>query len=624
MIPARLSIGLCAAALLAGAATAASPAAQPSRPAPAAAAARAFADGIRAEIEAVLRALEDNGDFAAARTSLEQIFDRVIAYAPLKDGALFRDAAFALRLVTFVESFEIGDRRDLFAYLRANERLASTLVFLIDPAGESPAAVLGVLNRLRREIETGRAGILNDYAALTAAICVVHDKPPEVRVVGRNAEASAVAPPPEAIFNYFRRNERSMIFPPRATPAELQVYTVNTSASIEELEWALRQYRGNRLVGQRYHDIVYDTDHLKRNTDKKVLAGGYTLQNIRRVGGVCVEQAYFAAHVGKALGVPTATVTGKGGGIGHAWVGYLESRNGAAAWNFREGRYDEFEDVRGTVRDPQSGRGISDGELSLLAQAASVSQDDRQIARAFTDAARRLARIRDEDLRYPPPAAGAPAEARPAGDAQVLELAQRAVETCAAHVQAWTLVRDQVVAGRVDTGGVKRWSEAVLRLCGHEHADFAFGMLVPMIRAVEDPREQDRLWEWAMDRFRTRPDLAGGIRLAQAALWERAGNRDRAWACYQDVVQRYCNDTPVVVDALLAAEQLLTAGKRQDMIVKLYQDAWQRIHRPGTLSDASKEQTNWFQVGRLYAQRLQEAGQAAQARNVLRQLGVDR
>ena len=78
------------------------------------------------------------------------------------------------------------------------------------------------------------------------------------------------------------------------------------------------------------------------------------LPNLVRFGGVCSDQAYFASTVAKAMGVPSAVITGTGPDVGHAWIGYLEVRGREAAWNLESGRYDAYKNVRGVAADPQT------------------------------------------------------------------------------------------------------------------------------------------------------------------------------------------------------------------------------------------------------------------------------
>ncbi|HEV8379285.1 MAG TPA: hypothetical protein VGP99_10580, partial [Tepidisphaeraceae bacterium] len=124
---------------------------------------------VRDQIKKALDDLQSSADFPAAESQLQKIFDQTIAYSLPKDADVIRDADYALRLVHQLQSVPAKDRRlELFKFLRANESLSRTLVFLIIPT-QDPAKVYALLDRLREK----RADQLERFASLTAAICVV-------------------------------------------------------------------------------------------------------------------------------------------------------------------------------------------------------------------------------------------------------------------------------------------------------------------------------------------------------------------------------------------------------------------------------------------------------------------
>ena len=109
-----------------------------------------LAEHVRSSITATLDQLQETGDFAKAERTLQAQFDRVIAFADTDDKALFRDAAFSLRFVRQLGTSDQSIRLDLFAYLRENHNLATTLAFLIKSDKEEPSEVYALLDRLRR------------------------------------------------------------------------------------------------------------------------------------------------------------------------------------------------------------------------------------------------------------------------------------------------------------------------------------------------------------------------------------------------------------------------------------------------------------------------------------------
>lgn len=572
---------------------------------------------ITAAITARLDRLASDGDFAAATADLGGIFDQVIAWALPKDLDAFREAAFALRLTAQLAQAAPGTRLELLKYLRANDNLARTLVFLLRPE-DRPADVYALLDRLRRH----RGDVLDRYAALAAAVCVVHDRPFERRI----NENRLVAPDPPAIFDYYATNESRMNYGMRAVPAELLIYVVDTTASIEEMNWALARYAGNQAVGRLFFDIKYDHEHLRTGRPKKVTVEGYTLPNILLHGGVCADQAYFAAAVGKAIGVPTATASGVALEGGHSWVGYLQGAGRQAWWNFDSGRYEAYRGVRGIVTDPQSRRPVPDSFVSLLAELTGTTPVNRQNATALTDAARRVIELLGDGkgLSPPPLPECAPGSAlagpREACVAAALDLLELAVRQSPGDRRCWLPVQELATARRLSLAQKRHWADAVIRLCGNRYPDFLLTLLEPMVQTVDDFREQDRMWNAMFDMFGNRPDLAAAVRMSQGAMWERAGQTNSAGLCYYDVIERYANAGPFVVDALQKAEKALRDSGRAEKVVGLYESTWQRIRRPREMAGPFVAQSIWYRVGRLLAEKLDEAGQAQRAQTVRAQL----
>lgn len=572
-----------------------------------------FVQTIRQSIQNTLDGISNPSDFARARTELTGIFDQVIAYAPLTASGSLRDAALALRLVDNLQFHTADERIGMLQYLQASPRLASALMFLIQPEDDRER-LFSVLSGLKRD----RRDQLEEFAPLTAAICVVHDKPAPHPRHGR------VGVEPTPLFDHFASNAKAMEFEPRTLAPELMVFVVDVPVGVSELRWALEKYKGDRMIGRHYHAVPYDINHFRRGAPKRIDQHPYILPNLLTYGGVCSDQAFFASHIAKAVGIPSVIISGRGGGIGHCWVGYLVKTRRGAEWNFKEGCYPEYEDVRGTVMHPQTGLGLSHGDIALLAEFVSRSSEERELAIALTDAATRLGEIARTRTAWPPPAPASLPNLmrRGTGVEDRLALLEAAVNACPPHRGAWLAVIDLAQEGELDAKARHRWALALDRVAGRNYPDFSFAMLVPMIRAEEDIAEQDRLWNWAFGTFRSRPDLAGAIRLEQAEMWERTGKPAEAWKAYQEVVNRYINDSPVVRDALFASERLLRSENKTSEIVPLYANAFRRVKPAGRVAAQFRVATNWYRIGTEYVRVLKEFGRDREAEAVLTQLNA--
>jgi hypothetical protein len=552
-----------------------------------------LAEDVRAFIGATLTELEQEGDFETAAVGLRDQLDRIITGGDAGDKDLFREAAFALRLVEQLQKVEGADRRELLTFLRAHEDLAQAVAFLVTPPHDDPDEVYTLLERLRRH----RGEKVARYANLAAAVCVVHDEPLERRI----NENTARAADPLAIFDYYVAAERRMLFGARNVPAELLSYVVDTTASLEEMAWALGRYAGDPMVGARFFDIDYDYEHVLDGDPKEVTVAGWTLPNILRYGGVCVDQAYFAVTVGKAIGVPTAYTFGADSTVSHAWVGFLQAGNNTVWWNFDVGRYPAYRGVRGNVLDPQIRRLIPDSYVSLLAELAGVKAADRWAAAAYTDAAVRvLERAKS-------------AAEKTEACASALALIEQGLRLTPGYARGWMTVRDLAADGQMSLEQTKRWAEVLHRLCGRRYPDFYLAVLRPMIRSIDDVRQQNDLWNKAFALFRNRHDLAASVRMSQGRMWRDAGEPARAGACYEDVIYRYANAGPFVLSALNQAEKLLLRAGRGDRVLALYDRAFSAIERPPNLAGPFYRQSNYYRVGKRYADRLQQAGYGHQA-----------
>jgi hypothetical protein len=107
--------------------------------------------------------------------------------------------------------------------------------------------------------------------------------------------------------------------------------------------------------------------------------------------------------------------------------------------------------------------------------------------------------------------------------------------------------------------------------------------------------------------------------LAKARMWEGADQKGRAYDEYLRVIDQFGNRTPLAPGAVRAAENLLRGG-RESEVVPLYASVWKKIKKPSSASPQFMAASNWYQIGAMYAKRLEAAGQKPQADQVRRQL----
>jgi hypothetical protein len=187
-------------------------------------------------------------------------------------------------------------------------------------------------------------------------------------------------------------------------PWEFLAYVVDHRTPVVEREWAVKNYLAKRpMLGKIYHEVKYDDEMLRTRSQVCALNDhDYTLQDIRKYGGVCAMQADFAARVGKSLAVPAAYIRGEAaGGERHAWVMWVEVRTMTKAklefslesW----GRYRVDNYYTGEVVDPQTGVEILDRDLERRLGAVATDRVGKRQADLVMEAYEGIAKANNFD-----------------------------------------------------------------------------------------------------------------------------------------------------------------------------------------------------------------------------------
>jgi len=225
-----------------------------------------------------------------------------------------------------------------------------------------------VLENLR-SIYEAQPSKWREYADLAIAIAVVNDSalPPhwphqQVRpdLVPRDI------PSPAAQFRRWveaNESDRLLLDLRRFTAGQL-TFVVDAFLTPAETSWA----RDNNTLqvgvfSRAFRSIRYREDRVKQGRFFWSQSP-YTFAAIRKNGGICIDQAYFAAYSGKALGIPTVLFNGQGSNGGHAWFGFMGAPN---KWELDCGRDPEQNLVTGIAFDPRTWEPVSDHGLRQLA-----------------------------------------------------------------------------------------------------------------------------------------------------------------------------------------------------------------------------------------------------------------
>ena len=231
----------------------------------------------------------------------------------------------------------------------------------------------------------------------------------------------------------------------REIPVWELVWVVDAPVPDEELAWAQTHVNAPREKwGETYFMIKYQMDMV---TEGKSPYEEYTLAEILKKGGICVDQSYFAAVTAKANGIPAMQITGMGQRGGHAWFGYKAS---SKKWNMTAGRYTADDFATGSTLDPQTGKMLKEQELYPIA-------DEQRRLPGYIMAWRLLW------LSH--------VEAAHANDAsEEGALLEAAVTTSSRHTQAWTAYTDYLHQTNAETD---KWKQVIqtMRNAFHNYPD---------------------------------------------------------------------------------------------------------------------------------------------------------
>ena len=502
-----------------------------------------------------------------------------------------------------LEGLSDDDKATLTWFVKQPRFFATLMLALSD--ADPPDQMLVELAHLK----SSAGDAVDAFPDLATALCVVWDKKPD--------NADDPAPDPDRIarlFSYYAKaGDRGLLrFGTRTLPWQLAVYVVDNKVSEGEIVWAIDRYANRSMLGTTYFDVAYDTAAYYTG-DRKQLAGHpYTLPNILQYGGICADQAYFAAHVCKSLGVPACVVSGSGGdgSVAHAWVGYLHVTNARADWNFTEGRYPEHQYWTGSVQDPQTLQTLSEAEVALLAELQASDPGQRLASEALLKLATPTPAHPDGS-----PPDGSPADAYPTvlPPSKQLEVCSAAVVLSPGNRRAWAALADVAAKGDLTPPQTQSVAAVIARFALQKYPDFALRLYTTMA-AGRPPAQQLDTLEKCARLFAPRPDLVARLRVAEGDLLRKQRKNDQALRPYGDVLDNEMNAGRVVVEAMGRVDDLLREMNDRRRLVAAYKAVWQRMPVPEP--SAFVATTPYYAVGIKFAALLDEAGDKPDADQV--------
>jgi hypothetical protein len=278
-----------------------------------------------------------------------------------------------------------GDYEPLLQWLDARPKLKQNLFTAIDERYDRIEAAMQIFRDLWKQFPKQ----LDKHPELGIAVAVTWDNPAALYNYAPHQERTKSKMPQELLdgignFKYLVDNEVALEGRFRNLPWEFLTFVVDHKTPLVERAWAQQYYLKNRNSKSWHQDVPYDHEMLKaekaENGKGEAPAGrgpkleglDYSLENIRRYGGVCAMQADFAARVGKSVGIPAVycSAASARGGFSHAWWTYIQVQkattediqfvlrsDGQTVGFIKDAFY------VGLVRDPHTGLTILDADM---------------------------------------------------------------------------------------------------------------------------------------------------------------------------------------------------------------------------------------------------------------------
>ncbi|MCD6377574.1 MAG: hypothetical protein J7L99_01845, partial [Planctomycetes bacterium] len=444
-------------------------------------------------------------------------------------------------------------------------------------------------------------------------------------------------------FDWYTNPRMKFRYDLRAMPYEVSRYLACSRLSIKERQWAVAQYARLANPAKSYFHLRYDFDSYRRGKPRKISKVPYTLPNLRRYGGVCIDQAYYATEVCRSLGIPATIVIGRSGvGQFHAWVACLKISPDRkdVFWDSKTGRYKSLLFYTGTVYEPAALRKILDCELMLSCQAVRLPLSRREQADAATELAKmvvissketvqgdlsvlkKLANLYEQRFcsgksKKKPPQTNWIKALRHIDISLATDLISQAIERNFVYRPTWELIiklcKDHLLPGST----VDKFLGVLVSRTAKDYPDYGCEMLLRIAPTIDDVKHRREIYRKAFDIYKRRPDLQGRILIAIGEDFERAGDKPAALRCYEQAAMRCINIADIVIDAASHVEQMFREARRTDLAIQFYGRLFSRTRKIRT---AFPENTAHYQIGQRLAQLLKDAGDYRSAARVESQL----
>jgi hypothetical protein len=536
-------------------------------------------------IDEAARAVE-SGALAAVATSLDRLASDALATPDTADLPRLVQLATLREFARWFGRVEhpTADQKATLAWLLRQKRLAPTLL-LSATSSDPPDRALAILTALR----TDQRDRLERFPELTAAVCLVWD---DADRFGGDEQPMDL-PRVVNVFKDYADNAAATHDAANDLPFELLIFVVDRAVSDEEVAWVRRQ-SAPAGVDSAYFEVSYGpARELKRDARADEPQNAYTLMNLRKVGGRLADQAYYAAQMGKAVGVPTAICTGplREAQERETWVAFSDARG---QWNVSSARYRVHWSSPGEAIDPQTMESFPQGDLSLAVGLVATPPAKRLAATA-------LCKLLDR----------VPTE-------QQFAALKRAAELSPSDRRVWRRIADWAQQHRPVSDEYRNAAMLVSTHLMPRSEDAALHVRLRMLAKVAADDRARALAE-LLPAFDRRPDVTATIQLSRAAALLERKDPDGALAALGEVITAADVVPAHVASAMRMADDILRERSELDRLADVYARVWPRM-RPPMQSPVAHTTAYWF-IGQEYAQLLEELGRKNDVENIREKLG---
>jgi len=568
----------------------------PARPAPAPAG--GFDDGWVGRMALIrLEEFAATGEYGALAERLHSAILARLACGHLDELGALTDMVHALRAAALLpKAAESGGGQESVRWLVGHREICETLLRAMGDVPDRHAS----LEAFRELVRADEKAVL---AYPDLAVAFATSQP--MRHYRKQPDACTMV---EA-FRWYTRPTKPMRFDLKKMPYELARYLATSRLSLPERRWAAKHYGDKRRPVRAYFDLKYDDDATELGKPKKIADKPYTLPNLRKVGGVCIEQAYYAAEICRSLGIPAAITHGAAswGGL-HAWTACLRVGGRRAWWDAATGRYEAHRYYTGTVTDPASGRRMADAELTLLGAAAQLPRRRRREADAAVILAKMVDALRDKDptatadlallrrwardydnrppegVQRRPASVGWLVEKRKLDGAMVEDLLAEAIERNLAFRGAWELVVKLRTEGRLPAEHLDRFFETLVTRTARDYPDYSCSLAMRIVPTIADPGKREKVYRRALSIYGKRPDLRGWILISHGDDCAKRGETDKALKAYEAALKNVAL-AEVMLAASERAEKALRKAGRTRSAATMYARLIEKARRQWSARD---------------------------------------